>query len=39
VVGNKVLKVAKIILAHMQPFDGRGKAEVKDGVNKVTALL
>jgi len=39
VVGNKVLKVAKIILAHMQPIDGRGKAEVEDGVNKVNALL
>ena len=39
VVGNKVLKVAKIILAHMQSIDGRGKAEVEDGVNKVNALL
>jgi len=39
VVGNKVLKVAKIILAHMQPIDGRGKVEVEDGVNKVNALL
>ena len=39
VVGNKVLKVAKIILAHMQPIDGRGKAEVEDGLNKVNALL
>ena len=39
VVGNKVLKVAKIVLAHMQPIDGRGKAEVEDGVNKVNALL
>jgi len=39
VVGNNVLKVAKIILAHMQPIDGRGKAEVEDGVNKVNALL
>jgi len=39
VVGNKVLKVAKIILAHLQPIDGRGKAEVEDGVNKVKALL
>ena len=39
VVGNRVLKVAKIILAHMQPIDGRGKAEVEDGVNKVNALL
>jgi len=39
VVGNKVLKVAKIILAHIQPIDGRGKAEVEDGVNKVNALL
>jgi len=39
VVGNKVLKVAKIILAHIQSIDGRGKAEVKDGVNKVNALL
>ena len=39
VVGNKVLKVAKIILAHMQPIDGRGKVEVEDGINKVNALL
>jgi len=39
VVGNKVLKVAKIILVHMQPIDGRGKAELEDGVNKVNALL
>jgi len=39
VVGNKVLKVAKIILAHMQLVDGRGKVEVEDGVNKVNALL
>ena len=39
VVGNKVLKVAKIILAHMQLFDGRRKVEVEDGVNKVNALL
>jgi len=39
VVGNKVLKVAKIILAHMQPIDRRRKAEVEDGVNKVNALL
>jgi len=39
VVGNRVLKVAQIILAHMQPIDGRGKAEVEDGVNKVNALL
>jgi len=39
VVGNKMLKVAKIILAHMQSIDGRGKAEVNDGVNKVNALL
>jgi len=39
VVGNKVLKVARIILAHMQSIDGRGKAEVEDGVNKVNALL
>jgi len=39
VVGNKVLKVAKIILAHMQPINGKGKAEVEDGVNKVNALL
>jgi hypothetical protein len=28
VVGNRVLKVAKIVLAHMNPIDGRGKAEV-----------
>jgi len=34
-----VLKVAQIILAHMQPIDGRGKAEVEDRVNKVNALL
>ena len=39
VVGNQVLKVTRIILAHMQPIDGRGKAEVEDGVNKVNALL
>jgi len=39
VVGNKVLKVAKIILAHMPTIDGRGKAEVEDGVNKVNGLL
>jgi len=39
VVGNRVPKVAKIILAHMQPIDGRGKAEVEDGVNKVNSLL
>jgi len=39
VVGNKVLKVVRIILAHMQSIDGRGKAEVEDGVNKVNALL
>jgi len=39
VVGNRVLKVAKIVLAHMQQIDGRGKAEVEDGVNKVNALL
>jgi len=39
VVGNKVLKVARIVLAHMQSIDGRGKAEVEDGVNKVNALL
>jgi len=39
VVGNRVLKVAKIILAHMQSIYGRGKAEVEDGVNKVNALL
>ena len=39
VVGNKVLKVAKIILAHMQPIDERGKAEVEDGVNKINTLL
>ena len=39
VVGNKVLKVAKIILAHIQPIDGRGKVEVEDRVNKVNALL
>ena len=39
VVGNKVLRVARIILAHMQSIDGRGKAEVEDGVNKVNALL
>jgi len=39
VVGNRVLKVAKIILAHMQSIDGREKAEVEDGVNKGNALL
>jgi len=39
VVGNRVLKVVKIILAHMQSIDGRGKAEVEDGVNKVNSLL
>jgi len=39
VVGNKVLKVAKIILAYMQSINGRGKAEVEDGVNKVNTLL
>jgi len=39
VVGNRVLKVAKIILAHMQSIDGRGKAEVEDGVNKFNSLL
>jgi len=39
VVGNRVLKVAKIILAHMQPIDRRGKMEVEDGVDKVNALL
>jgi len=39
VVGNRVLKVAKIILAHRQSIGGRGKAEVEDGVNKVNALL
>ena len=39
VVGNKVLKVTKIVLAHIQPIDGRGKAKVEDGVNKVNALL
>jgi len=39
VVGNKVLKVAKIILAQMQSIDVRGKAKVERGVNKVNALL
>jgi len=39
VVGNKILKVAKIILAHIQLIDRRGKAEVEDGFNKVNALL
>jgi len=39
VVGNRVLKVVKIILAHMQSIDGRGKAEVEDGVNKANSLL
>jgi len=39
VVGNKVLKVAKVILGHMHSIDGRGKAEVEDGVNKVNTLL
>jgi len=39
VVVNKVLKVAKIILAHMQSIDRRGKAEAEDGMNKVNALL
>jgi len=39
VVGNKVLKVAKIILAHMQSVDGRGKVEAEEGFNKVNALL
>jgi len=38
-VGNRVLKVAKFILAHIQPTNRRGKAEMKDRVNKVTALL
>jgi len=39
VVGYKVLKVAKIILAHMQSIDGKGKAEVEDGINKINTLL
>jgi hypothetical protein len=39
IVGNKVLKVAKIILAHMNPIDGRGKVDVQDRANKVNALL
>jgi len=39
VVGNRVLKVAKINLAHMQLINGRVRAEVEDGVNKVNALL
>ena len=39
VMGDKVLKVAKIILAHMQSINGRRKAEVEDVVNKVNALL
>jgi len=39
VVGNKVLKVANSILAYMESIDGRGKAEVEDGVNKVNALI
>jgi len=39
VVGNKVLKMAKIVLAHMQSLDGRGKAEVEKRVNKVNAIL
>jgi len=39
IVGNKVFKLAKIILAHMQSIDGRGKAVVEDRVNKVNTLL
>jgi len=39
VVGNKVLKVTKIILAHIQAIDGTGKVELEDVVNKVNALL
>jgi len=39
VVGNKVLKVAKGILAYIQPIDRRGKVKVEDGVNKFNALL
>ena len=39
VVDNKLLKVGKIILAHIQSIDGRGKGEVEDGVNKVNTLL
>jgi len=38
VVGNKVLKVTKIILVYMQSIDSRGKAEVRIEVNKVNAL-
>jgi len=39
VVGNKLLKVTKIILAHMHSIDSRGRAEVEDRVNKVNVLL
>jgi len=38
-VENKVLKVATIILVHMQPIDGRGKAEIEDMFHKIKALL
>jgi len=39
VVGNKVMRVARIILAHMQSIDSKGKMEVQEGVNKANALL
>jgi len=39
VVGNKVLKVTKIILAYMQSIDRKGKTQVEDEVNKVNTLL
>jgi len=39
VVGNKVLKMAKIILAHIQLIDGRGKAKLEDAVNKISTVM
>jgi len=38
-VGNKLMSVAKFILAHIQSIDSKGKMEVQEGVKKVNGLL
>ena len=39
VVNWKILKIVRIMVAYMNPIDGRGKAEVEKAVGKTSKLL
>ena len=39
VVNGKILKTVRIVVTHMNPIDGRGKAELEKTVGETSKLL